>query len=165
MKEKDPNKYTYEVFNDYVADKKDSLKGIIRDIESPIEQLLFGSLLGEAMFEGFDVIIQGRSDGLFLGHNNPEILKICPQYQIGSYRVDFYLEYRDLSIKTTIKLIIECDGHDFHEKTKEQAQRDKKRDRKLQGIAPVFRFTGSEIYKSSDDCARQIIEFLMKDTG
>ena len=45
-------------------------------------------------------------------------------------------------------MAIECDGHDFHEKTKEQAQRDKEKDRILQANGwLIARFTGSEIYK------------------
>lgn len=58
-------------------------------------------------------------------------------------------------------VIIECDGHDFHEKTKEQAQRDKKRDRDLQMAGyRVMRFTGSEIFKNAGRCAREVTDFL-----
>jgi hypothetical protein len=43
---------------------------------------------------------------------------------------------------------VECDGHDFHEKTKAQAARDKKRDRDLQSLGwRVLRFTGSEVFR------------------
>lgn len=47
-----------------------------------------------------------------------------------------------------VVLAIECDGHDFHEKTKEQARRDKSRDRLLManGIHTI-RFTGSEVFR------------------
>lgn len=76
------------------------------------------------------------------------------QHKIGDYRVDFMLrsEWLDLSI------VIECDGHDFHEKTKEQAARDKKRDRYLQSMGfKVFRFSGSEIWKDPFTCAQEIV--------
>ena len=74
--------------------------------------------------------------------------EIFPQYRIGRYRVDFLVKIGDLS-----KIIIECDGHNFHEKTKEQAQNDKRRDRELQSLGfKVFRFTGSEIWNSIGDC-------------
>lgn len=51
-----------------------------------------------------------------------------------------------------VALAVECDGHDFHEKTKEQARRDKSRDRILisHGIHTI-RFTGSEIFRRSED--------------
>jgi hypothetical protein len=57
-------------------------------------------------------------------------------------------------------LIVECDGHDFHERTKAQAKRDRSRDRKWQqqGV-PVFRFTGSEIWTDPLECARQVAEW------
>ncbi|OCA85252.1 endonuclease domain-containing protein [Pseudobacillus wudalianchiensis] len=60
-----------------------------------------------------------------------------------------------------IQLIVECDGHDFHEKTKAQAQRDKKRDRDLQ-IAGyrIIRFSGSEIFKDPYGCAKEVTDFL-----
>jgi very-short-patch-repair endonuclease len=42
------------------------------------------------------------------------------------------------------RLVVECDGHDFHEKTKQQVTKDNRRERELQ-IAGwhVFRFSGS----------------------
>ena len=32
------------------------------------------------------------------------------------------------------QVVVECDGHDFHERTKEQAANDRERDRGLQGL-------------------------------
>lgn len=51
------------------------------------------------------------------------------------------------------RIAIELDGHDFHERTKEQARRDRSRDRALT-IAGwcVLRFTGSEIYRGAWEC-------------
>lgn len=58
---------------------------------------------------------------------------------------------------------IECDGHDFHERTKDQARRDRSRDRELQARGfRVFRFTGSEIFKDPMKCAREVYEALVK---
>ncbi len=62
----------------------------------------------------------------------------------------------ELAVKTPVQknLILECDGHDFHEKTKEQAAKDKRRDRELQHLGyRVFRFTGSEIHNDAIACA------------
>lgn len=58
-------------------------------------------------------------------------------------------------------LCIECDGHDFHERTKEQAQRDREKDREIQrrGFS-ILRFTGSEIYQNPASCAEQILFFV-----
>lgn len=58
------------------------------------------------------------------------------------------------------RLIVECDGHEFHERTKEQAAKDRSRDRAstLAGME-VFRFTGSELWRDPYGCAGQVIEW------
>jgi len=100
-------------------------------------------------------------------------LHIHPQEQIGKYRVDFlvtlildghviFFEDDDLTfISGKSQLVIECDGHDYHEKTKEQASRDKERDRALQSCGyNVFRFTGSDIYKDAFKCVTESLDHL-----
>lgn len=68
---------------------------------------------------------------------------VIAQYHIGKHRVDFLVEY------SVYKFVVECDGHDFHERTKEQVSRDKKRDREIVSKGyTVFRFSGSEIWRS-----------------
>lgn len=148
-------------FVDYVDDLKDRFKDVVSELGSPIEELLLASLLSEAICQGLFIQLQGRNDGIYLGDDGPDIIRIFPQYQIGKYRVDFYIEYWNIN-KLLKLLIVECDGHDFHEKTKQQAQSDKKRDRILQNIAPVYRYTGSEIFKEAHECSYQIVEFLTK---
>lgn len=75
------------------------------------------------------------------------------QVPIGTYTVDFAIH------GPHAKIAIECDGHDFHEKTKEQAAHDKKRDRYLQRNGwRVLRFTGSEIYRDAHACADEVVE-------
>lgn len=65
----------------------------------------------------------------------------------STYRVDFLT----IIPSKNVKLVIELDGHNFHERTKEQAQRDKSRDRQLtQAGYKVFRFTGSEVFRDCD---------------
>jgi very-short-patch-repair endonuclease len=92
-------------------------------------------------------------------------LNFRPQVSIGKYTVDFLIEYSPLeSSESCKKIIIECDGHDFHEKTKEQAAHDKKRDRhfiKLGYI--VLRYTGSEIYKDRFKVWSDVEELLLPD--
>ena len=54
--------------------------------------------------------------------------------------VDFYIE------KKGVKLCIYTDGHTYHERTEEQAQRDRNIDRKLQELGfQVLRYTGKEV--------------------
>lgn len=58
---------------------------------------------------------------------------------------------------------VECDGHDFHERTKEQAQKDRKRDRVVQSEdMEILRYTGSEIWNdpigAAQDCMTRILD-------
>jgi very-short-patch-repair endonuclease len=54
-----------------------------------------------------------------------------------------------------------CDGHEFHERSKLQASRDKGRDRALLiGGNPVMRFTGSEIWKDTTRCATDVDRYF-----
>ena len=86
---------------------------------------------------------------------------LCSQREIGKYRVDFFV-----IIPYKQGIIIECDGHDFHEKTKEQAKYDKQRDRFLMSKGyKVLHFTGSEIYNDFDKIRSEIYEFLKKEWG
>lgn len=77
------------------------------------------------------------------------------QGNIGKYKADFLITVQCENRKT--RIAIECDGHDFHEKTKEQAQKDKARDRFFvsEGVI-VLRFTGSEIYRDVNKCTEEI---------
>lgn len=60
-----------------------------------------------------------------------------------------------------ICLCVELDGHDFHERTKEQAKRDKSRDRELQASGwVVLRFTGSEVFNDPYECASETMSTL-----
>jgi len=91
---------------------------------------------------------------------------IGTQVPIGDYRVDFIIlraarpSFPGPLIISPV-VIVECDGHDFHERTKEQASRDKERDRVLQCMGyNVLRFTGSEIWRDVNSCAEQVDWFL-----
>ncbi len=54
-------------------------------------------------------------------------------------------------------IAIYCDGHDFHEKTPEQAFRDRNIDRELQSMGfRVLRFTGSEIKNNVTRCIEEV---------
>jgi hypothetical protein len=60
-------------------------------------------------------------------------------------------------------VIIEVDGHEFHEKTKEQAEHDRRRDRFMTSTnARLFRFTGSEVFRDADACALEVFEHVIE---
>lgn len=71
-----------------------------------------------------------------------------------------YDEWDDDSIKD-IKIIIECDGHEFHKATKEQVARDNERelDLKMHGY-DVIRFSGSQIYNEPMKCAEKAYTYI-----
>ena len=59
--------------------------------------------------------------------------------------------------------IVEIDGHQWHEKTKEQARADKEKERMYlkSGFIPV-RFTGSEVYHNAKKCVDELFEIIIK---
>lgn len=102
---------------------------------TPIERIVFFALKSREYWEG---------------------MKIHTQYKVAGYRADFMVEW---GFNRPEKIIVECDGRAFHEKTKEQAQHDKHRDRLLQANGyRVYRFTGSEIWKTAGQCVLEALE-------
>ena len=93
----------------------------------------------------------------FLDEKSP--VRLLPQHKVGPYRVDFLLRVEEGG--RTRGLVIECDGHDFHERTKEQAAADRERDRWLQAHEYiVFRFTGSQIWNDPMRCAGEVEQWV-----
>lgn len=77
------------------------------------------------------------------------------QHEIDGHRVDLAL------ISAERKIAIEADGHPWHERSPEQAARDRARDRALQRAGwMVLRFTGAELTRGGAACAREILEAM-----
>lgn len=128
---------------------------------SPIEETFFYGLVFACWRANYGVRVVNRAIGpvLDLSIDNPyDFIDVTPQAAVGGMRPDLLLSgefYAGIARHqegepemTRSTLAIECDGHDFHEKTKAQASRDKRRDRELASAgAPVVRFTGSEIFR------------------
>jgi very-short-patch-repair endonuclease len=125
---------------------------------SPIERLMLARLM---LFEhGYGTRLE-IYNSVFVGARPESIplqtfeIAILPQWRAGKYTADFLLLFAAPSHSggaSIRKFVIECDGHDFHEKTKAQAARDKARDRFFTSMGcQVLRYTGSEIYRNSDD--------------
>ena len=152
--------------------------------ESPIERVMAWSLaLSRAYVQVSSMIKTGLPDNLVpetvLGASieldtlmdimqnagRPERLGTfgVPQCQIGSHRVDFAFVSRFGPPGQPLHLLaVECDGHDFHERTKEQAQRDKSRDRDIAALGVhVIRFTGSEIWRDPRKCAADVYSIIV----
>jgi len=100
----------------------------------------------------------------FIGLEKRFKIELIPQKRvetdIGTYYLDFLILPKDKRIPK-FKIAIELDGHDFHEKTKEQVAKDKKRERQIisKGYT-VLRFTGSEIYNNPRACINEISDYI-----
>jgi hypothetical protein len=111
---------------------------------------------------------QGRFSYLFKPYKLGLHLRCIPQANLRisdgrNYRVDFLFRLcrENPEFIAYSNLVVEIDGHDFHERTKEQAERDKSRDRTLtQGGFYVFRFTGSEVYRNVATVFREVDNYM-----
>lgn len=83
-----------------------------------------------------------------------------------NYRLDFaIISWERGQRDYAHRVAIEVDGHDFHERTKEQAARDRSRDRALTAAGwLVIRFTGSEVWRDPVACVAQVSELLTAET-
>jgi very-short-patch-repair endonuclease len=164
-------------------DKENLITGIKRkldevaDFENGIQEKIL-DLVNEELEQLISEAVQCESPIEFdMSHKLKKLIKVFnatyhAKYEVvnqaivtlptNEYRVDFLIYPQDENKNTTIPhIIVECDGHEFHERTKDQAQRDKKRDRELQKAGlRVLRFTGSEIFEDPDGCAKEVMEIL-----
>jgi very-short-patch-repair endonuclease len=96
--------------------------------------------------------------GSFYGMGSRVLLVQCP---VGSYRADLAIVDLD---RVSAPIAIEADGHDFHERTKEQARHDRQRDRWFSSSGwRVLRFTGSEIYRDAAAVAEEVVQFVSQE--
>jgi very-short-patch-repair endonuclease len=152
--------------------------------ESPIEQLLIGELLAQSLVSlefGMDWLSKFHGicrpwqpmarypkcilpvDG-FCDADTGLSLQCPVKTHVGEYRLDFAIivdwpSYREGA--EVARIVVECDGHDFHERTKEQAASDRARDRDLTANGwLVARFTGSELYRSPGGCVGELARIV-----
>ena len=91
---------------------------------------------------------------------------ITPQFEVpnSNYRADFLVHMADTNWRINADVLVEVDGHQFHQKTKEQVTRDKKRDRNLvRNFGKLITFTGSEVYANPNACAEEVVAILRRD--
>src|SRR5262249_7305021 len=116
--------------------------------ESKIEILLISSVL--AGFGIFAAEEEGRTAfNLSLNEIREDRLSGVQQYQWQQYSIDFALFWKGKPI-----VFVECDGHEFQDRTKEQAARD--REIQTAGILAI-RFTGREILSDPGKCVVAIL--------
>lgn len=99
-------------------------------------------------------------DATRFGSDAP-VYEVWAQQPVDRYRLDFLAIYKPANRRKPKFVAVECDGHDFHERTRAQAERDRSRDRDMamHGYG-VLRFTGSEIARDAVACAAQVAEQL-----
>jgi very-short-patch-repair endonuclease len=112
--------------------------------------------------DGVLLRVKGNASGLIASRF--VMVEIEPQAQLGVDRVDFLITMKIRPLTGASKrsqLVVECDGHDWHERTGEQAKKDRTRDRRLQALdLAVFRYTGSDAWEHVFGAAKEAIEEL-----
>ena len=162
---------------DIVADNKKysylfETKDRIERCESPIEQLFFIAIttLEEIACYSKGYVDIDRYKWAEAG------MDISEQCKIDKYRVDFMIRYTkgqliDSQNQTAYPenksktIIVELDGHAFHERNEKERRYEKKRDRFLASKGyHVFHFTGSEVVRDPFGVAAECLAFLTGDT-
>lgn len=169
----------------YAADDFDEAVGAL---SSPIEKVFLGSLLEYRFWasahEGpvdtfdaaYDAVRAAGLDPFAEDAHDPSIQFYVPRMHRRDWLqvcvTQSWLPLGDRTIRPDFafvligphatKVIVELDGHDFHERTPEQAQRDKSRDRDLQRLGwHVLRFTGREVLRNPGECTREVESLLI----
>jgi very-short-patch-repair endonuclease len=150
-------------------------------MESPIERMLNSALvisrIERNLSDGEPQIWKDKSIGSKAkwDFECSEGLSVDPQRKVGKFRVDFTVSYHchawpntkgqpgDNAILDGGKtIIIECDGHEWHERTEKERRYEKQRDRFLQSKGyEVFHYTGKEITDDPFKVADEILDYLM----
>ena len=168
-----------DLVEEHLAEERRRIDRIVAMAEcgSPIEELFLmqglrdGRLSSERWFDAavfpkkMDVgVSRARLQLLYESQYDGWTGAFWTQAQIGAARVDFaILPMLDGSPSPQVmcRIAVELDGHDFHERTKEQAKRDKGRDRRLHIDGwTVVRFSGSEVHDDAAGCWSQLDELV-----
>ena len=172
-----------EIFSNY----KDTELYLELFLNSPkkVQQLLMLSLVNNHLYPEFwnDENIKSPIEQIFITAfelycrlENKKSIFLFPQKEIScngkKYYIDFefeaddyltYLTFGEEIKNNKFKLAIECDGYEFHQKSKEQVQRDNEReyDLKISGY-DILRFSGTQIYNAPLKCAKDIYDYIIQ---
>ncbi len=143
----------------FYNDALDDIEGF--KIESPIEQMFWAAVQAQCSANRIDVnpdpYVNSRGI-LVTGYG----ISMETQYPVGKYRVDFLLSQSGIGPEEILTpIVIELDGHAFHDKDKRQRAYEKARDRALVRAGyRVFHFTGSEVVADPFRVAYEALEAL-----
>lgn len=136
-----------EAWQAHVEVEKNHIERVLHLCQSPMESLMLFALLRQPYvyrLRGWEAFASDRDGALYY---------IQKPVTVGgtTYHLDFAVTCGDT------KVAVEVDGHDFHERTKEQARKDKRRDRALTVAGwKILRFAGSEVFADAVACAWQV---------
>lgn len=84
------------------------------------------------------------------------------QVKVGKYKADFIV--RLAPYEKVVWYAVECDGHNYHNLTKEQAVHDRARDRHFQqeGLV-ILRFAGTEIWRDPAIAGEAVLDHYYRD--
>ena len=121
----------------------------------------------EIMFAmAFDIInYKYYRDVLML--NPQEVINANGKRYIADFVFDTEGEFGEFhTSENGLKLVIECDGHEYHKISKKQVKHDNERDLdlKMSGYE-VLHFSGSQIYENPWKCAEDTINYILSRTG
>lgn len=158
-----------------MIDAKPGIRDKIKDAfdrssgDSPIERVFATAIWCACRATGRPFLNLSAKDGKMGPAPHMDAASIClgAQIWVFDWPVDFVVWAHDG--ERWRRALIECDGHQFHSSTKEQAARDRSRDRQAQlADIPMLRFTGTEIWADPGGCADAITRWaagLHKNVG
>ena len=132
-----------------------------RGMQSPIEDMFWiacATMCKAASIE-FNPEPEFSKDGVMVDGCG---IFVYPQRKVGDYRVDFLLSQNGIGPDEFLKpIVVELDGHEFHDKDKRQRSYEKARDRFLvkEGYR-VLHFTGSDVVADPFKVAYEALDML-----
>jgi Protein of unknown function (DUF559) len=139
------------------------------DCESPIERAMLSSFAHLAHRGWCDIDFRGRTEppGNITVHYRGLSIVVLLQPVMGPFRTDFLVVaignnqslcgiFKDPIRPVQVRLVVECDGQDFHRDKFKDFSRDQQLLRKYAHY--VLRFTGSEIWRDAQACARHVLK-------
>ena len=125
------------------------------NLQSPIEDMFW--IAAQAICEA-----QNNRIDIDCDIQNQCGIYIFPQAPIGKYKVDFLVSQKGIGPEDILSpVIVELDGHDFHDKDKHQRSYEKARDRYLvkKGYR-VVHYTGSDVVKDPFKVAHEVLSMV-----
>jgi len=128
----------------------------------------FSETLNAVLERGFIIVqdqrleVEQAEEYYYIRFNN-KLLEFTISVQSKDEIFEGYIPDFAIYINNLVSgFVIEIDGHEWHEKTKEQVRADKEKDRAYlkNGFIPI-RFAGSEVYHNAKRCVDELLEIMI----